>query len=94
MPSASEYIARSHDGRYGVTAPDEFGHRMYSIASPTARKKFAADIATDPELADLIGTDPDCFVGYVTNLENLETAADTADEEARCLMEQARAEFA
>jgi hypothetical protein len=33
------------------------------------------------------------FAGFVSNPENFETAIDAAEEEMRCLLEQARREF-
>lgn len=89
-----DYIATTEDGRYGLTAADEYGyHNMHRIASPEAAAQFARDIAEDPELARLIGTDPDYHVGCVMDPANIETAADAADEEMRCLMAEAAAEF-
>lgn len=92
MPTT--YIATTEDGRYGLTGPDTLGYyNLYRVATPEAAAKFAADIAADPELGRLIGTDPDYHVGCVSNPANIETAADEADEEMRCLMADAAAEF-
>lgn len=90
----SAYIARTTDGRYGLTAADEYGyHGLYRIASPEAAARFAAEIKADPELAALIGTNPDILVGCVSDPANIESAADAADEETACLLAAAREEF-
>lgn len=92
MPAT--YTRTTADGRYGLTGPDEYGyHTLWRIASPEAAAKHAADIAEDPELAELIGADPDYSCGLVGDPENIETAADAADEEMRCMLADARAEF-
>lgn len=74
------YVRTSEDGRYGLAAPgpDDYGyHTLYRIVTP------------DPEYPELV----DYSVGAVSDPENFETAIDEADEEMRCLMAEARAEF-
>lgn len=70
------YVKTTADGRYGLLGPDEHGlFELYRIASPEAAAEFAANVAADPELAELLGTNPDYVVGMVANPENIETAA-------------------
>jgi len=83
------YIATTDDGRYGLTAD----HTLCRIATPEAAAQYAAGIAADPDLARLIGTNPDYPVGSVMDAANIESAADAADEEMACLLADARAEF-
>jgi hypothetical protein len=78
MSDTPAYIRTSDDGRYGLTGPDDHGyHYLWRIVTPDA---------DDPELVDF-------EVGAVGDPDNFETAIDAAEEEMRCLIADARAEF-
>jgi hypothetical protein len=66
MTKRRHYIAKTSDGRYGLTSEGE----LWRLAG---RNSYMA--------------------GCVMDRENIEEAADVADEEARVLTEECRAEF-
>lgn len=78
------YIARTNDGRYGLTAADRHGHYLYRIVG---------DMPADWDDCDGLVPWGDYEVGAVANAENIEAAAIAADEEMECMIADARAEF-
>lgn len=87
-----DYIATTEDGRYGLAAtPDALsnGATIYSLHRivPETTEDW------DDEMTRLVGPYADYWVGDVFNPENLESAADAADEEMAYLVADARAEF-
>lgn len=83
-----DYVATTADGRYGLAAPtDATGiYGLYRIVPETTDD-------WDDEMTRLVGPYADYWVGDVFNPENIESAADAADEEMAYLIADARKEF-
>jgi|JI9StandDraft_1071089.scaffolds.fasta_scaffold344896_3 hypothetical protein len=84
-----DYVATTADGRYGLAAPTETSYGFYGLYRivPETTDDW------DDEMVRLVGPYADYWVGDVSNPENIETAADAADEEMSYLIADAREEF-
>ncbi len=87
-----DYVATTADGRYGLAASTDTlsdGAAIYSLYRivPETTDDW------DDEMTRLVGPYADYWVGDVFNPENIESAADAADEEMSYLVADAREEF-
>jgi hypothetical protein len=80
------YIATTADDRYGLTERDAVDryHRLYRIVGPEP---------ADWDDCDGLVPWGDYEVGFVSHVDNIESAAIAADEEMAYLLADAKAEF-